>query len=399
MISYNEAYQLTLEHVQVLGAEDVALVSTVDRITAGDLIGRVDSPSTDVSLKDGYAVHSNDIAMARDDAPVSLRLIGAVAAGGLWQGQIGSGEAVRILSGAPIPDGIDAVISEEFTQLSGDMLLVTNDAHPGRNILTRGSDVCGGELLVEKGVRLNAPTVGLLAAAGFQSIPVVRLPRVAILATGDEVVAPGEPLQPGKLYASNLVTLAAWCVDYGFAVETFVVQDDEALIREKLLTCLQDYDTVLTSGGAWSGERDLVVHLLDKLGWEKIYHRVRIGPGKAVAFGMFDRKLVFCLPGGPPSNHMAFLQLALPGLQKMSGVQEAGLPVRLMSMAESVSGQSDWTQFVHGRLEETSDLPLFYPLNPPSRLQMMSAADAIVKIPEGKMLIDQGEVVEGQILI
>ena len=182
MISYNQAYRLTLEHIQVLTAEDVALLSAVDRITADNLIGRVYSPSVDVSLKDGYAVHSKDIAMACEDTPVSLCVIGTVVAGGSWHRKIGSGEAVRILSGAPIPDGVDAVIAEEFTQLSGEMLLVTNDAQPGRNILARSSDVCEGALLVEKGIRINPPMVGLFAAAGFQSIPVVRLPRVAILA-------------------------------------------------------------------------------------------------------------------------------------------------------------------------------------------------------------------------
>jgi molybdopterin molybdotransferase len=305
---------------------------------------------------------------------------------------------VRILSGAPVPKGADAVVAEEFTQRFGDTIRVINDAHPGRNILPQGSDVRRGELLVHKGVRLAPPTVGLLAAAGYQSLPVVRQLKVAILATGDEVVAPGEPLQPGKLYASNLVTLAAWCVRYGYAVETFVVRDDADLIRKKLVTCLQDYDVVLTSGGAWSGERDLVVRILDELGWHKIYHRVRIGPGKAVAFGLFAEKPVFCLPGGPPSNHMAFLQLALPGLQKKAGEQDVGLPVQKMRLAKAISGQVDWTQCVHGRLEETTDIPLFHPLNPPSRLQMMSAADAIVKIPEGQSTIPQGQMVEGQVL-
>jgi molybdopterin molybdotransferase len=221
---------------------------------------------------------------------------------------------------------------------------------------------------------------------------------VAILATGDEVVAPGELLGPGKLYASNLVTLAAWCLRYGCAVETCVARDDAELIRKKLVPCLQEYDAVLTSGGAWSGERDLVVRLLDELGWHKVYHRVRIGPGKAVAFGLYANKPVFCLPGGPPSNHMAFLQLALPGLQKMSGEQGVGLPVQRLRLAESISGQEDWTQFVHGRLEETAELPVFHPLKLPSRLQMLSVADAIVKIPEGQTLIPKGQVIEGQVL-
>lgn len=398
MISYNEAYRLTLERIQPLGAEELALVPAVGRNLASDLSGLVDSPSVDVSLKDGYAVHSADIAQARDGSPVSLRLLGMAAAGAAWQGRILPGEVVRILSGAPVPDGADAVLAEEFTQLLGDTILATNDAHPGRNILLRGSDVRCGEMLVRLGARLDPPLVGYLASAGYHSLPVFRLPKVAILATGDEVVAPGEPLGSGKLYASNLITLAGWCVRYGLCVDTFVVHDEERLIGEKLMACLRGYDAILTSGGAWSGERDLVVRLLDELGWEKVYHRVRIGPGKAVAFGLFAGKPVFCLPGGPPSNHMAFLQLALPGLRKMSGAQETGLPVRMVRLVEPLTGQEDWTQFVHGRLEETPGLPLFHPLNPPSRLQMLSAADSIVKIPEGQTLIPKGQVVEGQVL-
>jgi len=398
MISFNEAYRLTLERIQPLCVEEVALMSAVGRNAASDLCGLVDSPSVNVSIKDGYALRSADIAGAKEKSPVSLRLLGTVAAGGAWQGQIHQGETVRILSGAPIPDGADAVLAEEFTQLSGDIVLALNDAHPGRNILLRGSDVRCGDNLVMQGARLDPPVIGYLASAGYHSLPVFKLPSVAILATGDEVVAPGEPLLPGRLYASNLVTLAGWCARYGFAVETFIARDDERLIREKLMACLQGYDAVITSGGAWSGERDLVVRLLDDLGWEKIYHRVRIGPGKAAAFGLFAGKPVFCLPGGPPSNHMAFLQLALPGLRKMSGAREAGLPVRMMRLAEPLSGQEDWTQFEHGRLEETSDLPLFHPLAPSSRLQMMSAADAIAQIPEGVTLLPRGQIIPGQVL-
>jgi len=398
MISFNEALQLTYQHIKALGPEDVELLSAVDRITACDLPGLVNSPSVDVSLKDGYAIHSDDIVAACEGSPVTLQVKGMITAGSDWQGQVHLGEAVRILSGAPIPDGADAVIAEEFTRLDGNFLLVMNDAHPGRNILLQGSDIRAGELQVGKGVQVSALKMGSLAAAGYSTIPVVKMPRVAILATGDEVIAPGEPLISGKLYASNLITLAAWCLHFGFAVKTFIARDDEIVICEKLQTCLDGYDAVLTSGGAWSGERDLVVRILDELGWEKIYHRVRIGPGKAVAFGSYAGKPVFCLPGGPPSNSMAFLQLALPGLQKLSGSQKTGLPVQLMRLAETVEGQSDWTQFIHGRLEETSDLPLFHPIHLSSRFQMMSTADALINIPEGRTKLEKGQIVEGQLL-
>ncbi len=398
MISFKEALQLTYDHIQALGPEDVELLSAVDRITACDLPGLVNSPSVDVSLKDGYAVHSLDIASASEKFPVVLRVIGMVAAGGAWQGRMQLGEAVKILSGAPIPDGAEAVIAEEFTRLVGDSLLVMNDAYAGRNILLQGSDIRSGELQVRKGVQVSALKLGSLAAAGYSSLPVVKKPRIAILATGDEVIAPGEVLISGKLYASNLITLAAWCLHSGFAAYTFIARDDEILIRENLQTCLNDYDAVLTSGGAWSGERDLVVRILEELGWEEVYHRVRIGPGKAVAFGSYAGKPVFCLPGGPPSNSMAFLQLALPGLMKLSGSQKTGLPVQIMRLAETVNGQLDWTQFVHGWLEETSDLPIFHPVHMSSRFQMMATSDAIIQIPEGRSRLEKGQIVEGQLL-
>jgi len=398
MISYKQAYKLTLENIRPLDAEPVGVVAAVERIAAEDLHGRVDSPSVDASLKDGYAIQSQDIAGATPEKPVRLRLIGSVAAGGEWAGEVQTGQAVRILSGAPLPGGADAVVSEEFTRSDDDLIEVVNDAFSGRNILSRGADVYPRQLLAAKGERLHPPMIGLLAAAGYDQVAVVKRPQIAILATGDEVIAPGKPLTQGQLYASNLVTLAAWCVKSGFDIDTWVVADDEALIRERLVDSLGQYDALLTSGGAWKGERDLVVQILDQLGWEKVYHRVRIGPGKAIGFGVYQDKAVFCLPGGPPSNNMAFLQLALPGLQQMAGYPKLGIPVCTARIAETVRGQSDWTQFVHGRLEYGATGVIFHPLKPKSRLQMMAHTDGILMIPEDQDEILAGRVVQVQLL-
>ncbi|MBI9045053.1 MAG: molybdopterin molybdotransferase MoeA [Anaerolineaceae bacterium] len=396
MISFNEALALSLQHTGILDKESIPLFQAVDRIAGYDLVGLVDSPSVDASLKDGYAVHSNDIAKASVDSPVNLRIVGSVAAGGAWAGSVAPGEALRILSGAPIPDGADAVIAEEFTQLLHRTLVVFNDAHPGRNILSRGSDVRKGVTLATEGDRLTPLKIGLIAAAGYAAIPVIRKPPVAILATGDEVVAPGNPLGKGKLYASNLVTLASWCSRYKMPVETLVVEDSPDLIREKLQYCLCNYEVVITSGGAWSGDRDMVIGVLDELGWQKIYHRVRMGPGKAVAFGLYDGKPVFCLPGGPPSNHMAFIQLVLPCLKKLCGLGSAGLPLIKVKLTETVMGQADWTQFIHGKLVIIDKHPLFVSLKQKSRLQMMSGTDIIVTIPEGQTQLPEGQIVSGQ---
>ena len=396
MISFDEAYKLTIESISPLGVETVELIQSVNRVLGEDLHANVWSPTLDVSLKDGYAVCSEDVKDAGPDNHVTLNLVGRIAAGGDWTGEIGPGQTVRILSGAPVPKGAQAVLAEEFAVEKDDKVTVFNNAAPGRNVLNRGNDVKKGQKLANSGDVLNPPMVGYLASAGYDRVPVVKNPRVAIVATGDEVIAPGQTLEDGKLYASNLVTLAAWCHKYGFAVDTQVIQDSEKHIHEALKTALENYDAVLTSGGAWKGEKDLVVRILEKLNWEKKYHYVRIGPGKAIGFGMVDCKPVFCLPGGPPSNHMAFLQLALPGLQKMAGKSNTGLPTVDVQLAETVKGQSNWTQFIHGVLKEQAKSILFYPLHQKSRLQMIAHTEAVLKIPEGQDLIPEGKIVQVQ---
>ncbi len=392
MISYSEAYRLTLANISPLPAETVPISAALGRVAADDFSARVDSPSADVSLKDGFAVQSQDIRQAVPKHPVTLRLIGSASAGNPWDGEISTGEALRILSGAVIPVGADAVLAEEFTRLEGNQVIALNDAAPGRNILRSGTDVHRGQVLAAAGEVLQPALLGLLAAAGYHQIQVVRRPRVAILATGDEVVAPGLPLGPGKLYASNLVTLSTWCQHFGFETSTQVLPDEAPRIRQGLGECLEEYDAVLTSGGAWKGDRDLVVHLLDESGWTKFYHRIRIGPGKAVGFGLMGSKPIFCLPGGPPSNHIAFLELALPGLQRLAGWDSPGLPVVQAVIAKSIAGQSDWTQFVHGRLDLRDETLFFIPTwKDASRLSSMAASDAVVMIPEGETQLLAGE--------
>lgn len=383
MISFDDAYRLTLYHIQPLHSETVALITAEGRIAGQDLLARVDAPSLNVSLKDGYAIIAADILTATVNSPVHLNLVGSIAAGGAWHGTVRPGEAVRILSGALLPQGADAIVSEEYTQALPGIIKVINFAEAGRNILRRGADIQSGQLIAQCGQKLYPTTVGLLAAAGYYEVPVIRRPHVAILATGDEVLAPGQPLVQGKLYASNLFTLAAWCQHFGFTFETFVLPDDTEAIRSALISCLEQFDAVLTSGGAWKGEHDLVVQILDALGWDRVFHRVRMGPGKAVGFGLFRGKPVFCLPGGPPSNHMAFVQLGLPGLQKLAGEPRPGLPQVEAILAETVTGQLNWTQFIHGRLVQKNHGVIFQPLKYRSRLQEMAHTEAIARIPEG----------------
>jgi molybdopterin molybdotransferase len=265
--------------------------------------------------------------------------------------------------------------------------------------MAKGSDVAAGDPVVRKGQVLTPGRLGLLAAAGHSRIRVAPRPKVGILATGDEVTAPGMPLGRGKLYASNMVTLSAWCRRAGMQTLTTIVRDDAEALADALQTLAARSDAVITSGGAWTGDRDLVASVLREMGWRQIFHRVRMGPGKAVGFGLLAEKPVFILPGGPPSNVIGFLQIAWPGLMQQSGRGQAALPVMRVRAGQELSGRNrDWTHFVFGRLEPQAPLPLFFPVGRSSRLQALAEATALAAVPEGRSRIEAGTEITVQLL-
>ena len=394
-----EALALLGEQIEPLPAEEVPLLDAAGRTLAGDIHALVDSPSVDASLKDGYAVVSEDIARASDDSVVTLRMVGTIHAGEDQPLKVSPGTAVRILTGAELPTGASSVIADEFTRLDGDSVQVMNTAEPGRNVLERGSDIARGAVLGHRGSCVTPGLLGLIAAAGHHRLQVVRKPRVAIIATGDEVVAPGVPLPRGKLYASNITTLAAWCRRYGFDVQLEIVPDQPAAIEAAVTRHGQETDALITSGGAWTGDHDLVARVLNRLGGVTIFHRLRIGPGKATGLVMLAGKPVFILPGGPPSNLMGFLQIALPGLFLLSGCTDPPLQQGNVRITSTIRTKfPDWTQFYYGTLrpEEGGDLPCFTPLTRKSRLRSMAEAEAIIAIPEGETGIVEQTIIPAQ---
>lgn len=394
LIGYSEALALTLGNISSLETEDVELSDCQDRVAACDLLALVDSPSVNASLKDGFAVCSRDVEAASMDNPVTLRVLGTAAAGIPFAGSLGGTCAVRILTGGKIPHGADAVVAEEFARIDGDTVIVTNHAEAGRNIFPRGRDVTAGECLVERGTRLSPGRIGILAAAGHSRVSVFRRPKVAMIATGDEVVMPGRPLPEGKVHASNLATLNAWCKRFGMVVTMEQVSDEPELIKERIAHAMESADALITSGGAWTGDRDLVAAMLNQLGWTRTFHRIRIGPGKAVGFGLLLGKPVFVLPGGPPSNLMAFLAIALPGLLKLEGGTGAALPVVHVKIGRKIAVRDrDWTQFIAGTVTAGDDDPVFLPLELESRLRSIATARAVVAVPEGMDGLEEGAVV------
>jgi molybdopterin molybdotransferase len=309
-ISFNKALDLTLSNVPIMETEVLTLDRLTGRILAEPVISTLDNPSLDISLKDGYAVVSDDLERASETNRVTLKVIGNATAGNMPEQHITQGEAVRITTGAPIPDGATAVLSEEFSEHQGDEIVCFNTARLGRNVLRKGTDIRKGEIVAEKGDKLTPASIGLLASAGREKASAYKLPRIAVIATGDEVVAPGNPLPEGKLYASNMVATCSWLSIYGFPFIAEVVNDRKEEIRAAIVKHLPNVDAFITSGGVRGSETDLMPEVLDKLKWKLVYHGIRMGPGKGTGFGLLDNRPFFSLPGGPPSNEAAFLELA-----------------------------------------------------------------------------------------
>lgn len=401
-IGYREAFELTCSTMQPVGVEEISLESSINRVSAEETAAPASYPSVDVSLKDGFAVRSADVSQASNLQPVSLRVIGSVFAGSEFGGQVQSGSAVKICSGAPIPVGADAVVAAEFCrETSKEKVYIQADTGSGRNILQAGSEVKAGSVIVRGSEVFLPGNMGLAAAAGISRVRVYRRPKAGIVGIGDEVVAPGETLLRGQLYASNLVTMRAWLDSFGIQCATSIVRDDAEAIELELERLLPEVDVILTSGGAWGSERDLVVGALEQLGWHRIFHHVRMGPGKGTAFGLWKDKPVFCLPGGPASNEIAFLQLALPGILRMAGDRRQPLPIVPARLEENVTSRHrQWTEFKDAVI--SMDAAGSYSVRPyrgRSRLQAIAGANSLLCIPEGAVSLASGEIVPVQMLI
>ncbi len=393
-IGFAEASDLARQGVSPLGTETVPASELVGRVCGTDVVALIDYPSADSSLKDGYAVVSQDVALASPSRLVQLRLTGTVAAGDPCGLAVGPGKTVRVLSGAVIPAGADAVLAEEFAHRDSSHVSAFACAEPGRNILAKGSEIAEGEILLRAGQVLTPARISLVVAGGLDRVEVFRRPVVGLLATGNEVLLPGRTPETGKLFASNLALQDAWLRSASIKTVVRQARDSFESLTDAVRSLLLECDVLITSGGAWKGDRDLIVKVLEGLRWEHVFHRIRLGPGKAVAMGFLQGKPIFCLPGGPPSNEAAFLLIAFPAVLRMTGYTGSPYPCLTGIMEQKVGGQEDWTQVIHCRAELRGFSTHLIPLDSKRRLSSMARADALVLVPEGVERIPAGTTVQ-----
>ncbi|MBI3948392.1 MAG: molybdopterin molybdotransferase MoeA, partial [Armatimonadetes bacterium] len=267
---------------------------------------------------DGYAVVSADTVGASARSPVRLRVVGDLPAGRVPAGAVRPGTAVRIMTGAPVPDGADAVVMVEDTTTAADEVSIRREARPGENVRDAGEDIRAGDLLLTPGTYLRPAHVGICAVAGRPDVLVYGVPTVAVVSTGDEVVDPGEPLLPGKIRNSNLYTLVAQVTEAGARVHSACHVPDEPEALRRALAAAAAADVVVTSGGVSVGDYDLVKEILAEEGQVEFW-KVAMKPGKPMAFGRLRGKPMFGLPGNPVSSMVTFEVAVRPALRKMMG--------------------------------------------------------------------------------
>ena len=317
---------LTLEEAQTaillnrvpLGTQMLPLERALGRTLAADVAAPLDQPPFDRSPLDGYALRSADLAGATRDHPAVLEVVDTVYAGDEARIPVGPGQAVRIMTGAMLPPGCDCVAPQEDTD-RGDPVSVFVSLKPFQNYVYQGEDYRKGALLLEKGTRLDAAALGVLAGAGITEAEVYHRPRVGLLTTGDEVVSPGTPLPVGKIYGSNQMLLAARLAELGFETETAHRGDDPAAVAETMRELLEICDVLLTTGGVSVGDKDIFHQALPLLGAERIFWRVNLKPGTPAMYSVYEGKPILSLSGNPFAAFTTFELLARPLLAALSG--------------------------------------------------------------------------------
>jgi molybdenum cofactor synthesis domain-containing protein len=376
-----------------LGEEETVLLEAYNRVLNEDIVSTLDIPPFNRSTVDGYAVKAEDTFGADENQPSILKVSGISNIGEQPKVVLVKGEAVEIVTGAPIPEGADAAVMVEDTEREGDELRVFNGVNVNENVMKKGSDLKKDALVLKKGQVLGSPEIGVLAALGLTKVKVLKIPIVAVLSTGGEVTEPGKPLPAGKIYDINAYSLSTAVIESGGKPVYFgVVPDDKTALSKIMHTALASSDMVITSGGVSVGPHDYTPQIVDSLGKPGIIvYGISVKPGKPTTVGFVGNKPVFSLPGHPTSALLIFYLLARPLIQRL-----AGRPVAPMKMVRAFAGSRMFSAkgrrtFVMVKLEFDKDCRLLaepVETGASGAITTLANADGFVEIPENEQFVD-----------
>ena len=400
MTSADEALRIVLENVAHLGAERIPILTARGRILAEDIHSPRDIPGFDNSAMDGYAVRAADVASASESNPVSLKVIETVGAGAMPSHRVESGTAVRTMTGAPIAPGADAIIQVERTRGTDSLVEILAPAEAKSFIRPRGEDVREGELVMNAGKVLTPSDLGTLASLNRSMLDVARKPRVAIVATGDELVDVDQVPTGAQVVNSSAYALAAAIVEAGGEPSILkIVRDNAAETRDRLSEAVR-FDAVLSTGGVSVGQFDHVKGVMDDLGMRAMFHGVAQRPGRPLKFGTIGDSPVFGLPGNPVSTMVCFYLYVRPALLKMGGHSRLGLPRIPVICAVDIKTANNLTEFVRVKIERRDGKLFATPTGNQGSgiLSSLSKADALLIGPSKEGLLKAGTVATALLL-
>jgi len=395
MTSFEEAREIILANAVLMETEQVQLLDSLGRVTAETVSAPYNLPSFDNSAMDGYAVR---VADARKSA--SLPIKGYIPAGGFATTKLAPGSAIKIMTGAPVPEGSDAIVPfEDATEADG-TITIEIPPHTGQHVRRAGEDIKQGATVLAAGTVIRVSEISVLASLGWSSIHVYRKPVVAILATGDELVELGQALPEGRLFNSNSPGLAAAVLEAGATYKMIgIARDERDHLRELMAVGLQA-DMLITAAGVSVGDRDFVREVLAELGVKQLLWKVEMKPGKSVAFGSKDGKLVFALPGNPVSAIVTFEELVRPALLKMMGHQQVVKPIVKAILQEEMHKKAGRMFLSRVRLVRADGKYLAWSAGnqDTGRLLTMLQANALALLPADRTSFAVGEEIDVHLL-
>lgn len=396
MISVAEAIQIVRQQTALLPSEQVELPRALGRVLAEVVVADSDLPPFDRSQMDGYAVRAHDAQYA----PVRLRIAGESAAGRGWHQQLEEGQAVRIMTGAPVPAGADSVQQVELTHelKDGTVVELVESVEPGKSIVKRGAEIKAGEVVSSVGTTITPATMAVLAAFGYANVKVFRRPRVGVLATGTELVAVDQKPGQDQIRDSNNYSISAYAQLTGAVVERLPLTGDEtSLLQRQIAEAAERCDVIVTSGGVSMGVYDVTKSALNELEAEILFERVALRPGKPTVFARLPNgALVFGLPGNPVSVSVTFNLFARTALLAMQGAAEPALKRETALLARAVKGTADRESYLPAQLTINDDGQVVaFPLKwgGSSDFVAFAVATALLIVPAGAKTVEAGSLV------